>query len=155
MHQTSPHWHALVIVEDAERASFEDLLRNVLGDPRVDLIVNQGRGLGGALNTGMRRARTEFVTVLMADDVGAGTPRRLQQVDGFSHVHRRVEPRIATGAGDACLGGEMEHALGRGLAYRPRDRCAVAHVGLHQDCAGTQRRRQVLAAAPVSGHRSP
>ena len=40
-----------------------------LRDPRIAMIANEGRKLAGALNTGMRRANTEFVGILLADDL--------------------------------------------------------------------------------------
>jgi len=47
------------------------LLARELEDPRVTLVVNEGRRLGGALNTGMRHAATDFVAILFADDMWA------------------------------------------------------------------------------------
>ena len=44
---------------------------SALADPRIELIDNEGRKLAGAFNTGMRRADTEFVAILLGDDLWA------------------------------------------------------------------------------------
>jgi glycosyltransferase involved in cell wall biosynthesis len=67
--QTSPDWRLLVIVEESGRADLERVLSRDLADPRIEVIVNGGRKLAGAFNTGMRRARTEFVAILLGDDL--------------------------------------------------------------------------------------
>ena len=69
--QTSPDWRLLIIVEREDRARFEDLLRKELADSRTRLIVNEGRKLAGAMNTGMRHAETPFVAILLSDDMWA------------------------------------------------------------------------------------
>jgi glycosyltransferase involved in cell wall biosynthesis len=69
--QCSPDWRLLIIVERDDRASFEHLLRAELADARARLIVNEGRKLAGAMNTGMRHAETPFVAILLADDMWA------------------------------------------------------------------------------------
>src|SRR5574342_1050833 len=67
--QSSPQWVLSVIVEKCDHPYFARLLGRELQDPRVTLVVNEGRRLGGALNTGMRRATTGFVAILFADDI--------------------------------------------------------------------------------------
>ena len=69
--QSSPDWRLLVIVEHEDRVTFEALLRAELADARASLIVNEGRKLAGAMNTGMRHAETPFVAILLADDMWA------------------------------------------------------------------------------------
>lgn len=69
--QSSPDWQLLVIVESQDRAAFEQLLDRELADARVRLIVNEGRKLAGAMNTGIRRADTPFVAILLSDDMWA------------------------------------------------------------------------------------
>jgi glycosyltransferase involved in cell wall biosynthesis len=69
--QTSPTWRALVIVEPARRSRLESVLQPHLSDPRFRLITNEGRKLAGAFNTGMRHAETDFVAVLLGDDLWA------------------------------------------------------------------------------------
>lgn len=69
--QTSDDWRLVVIAEaDGEPALRRELAHH-LGDRRVELIVNEGRKLAGALNTGMRHARTDFVAILLGDDMWA------------------------------------------------------------------------------------
>lgn len=69
--QSSPDWRLLIIVEPEDRAKFEHLLRDELRDARSRLIVNEGRKLSGAMNTGMRHAVTPFVAILLSDDMWA------------------------------------------------------------------------------------
>jgi len=69
--QTCPDWRLLIIVEPEDRVRFEHLLASELADPRCRLIVNEGRKLAGAMNTGMRQADTAFVAILLADDMWA------------------------------------------------------------------------------------
>jgi len=67
--QTCPDWRLLVIVEDSDRGELEGVLAEYLADPRIELIANEGRKLAGAFNTGMRRAETGFVAILLGDDL--------------------------------------------------------------------------------------
>lgn len=67
--QSAPEWRALVVVEPDDLAAFRALLADELRDPRVTLVANEGRKLAGAINTGIRRATTEFVAILLADDL--------------------------------------------------------------------------------------
>jgi len=71
LEQTSPAWRLLVIVEEPDRAEIERVLAAYLADPRIRLIVNEGRQLAGAFNSGMRRAETEFVAIIFGDDLWA------------------------------------------------------------------------------------
>lgn len=67
--QTSPEWRLLVIGEESNRRALQAFLERDLRDPRIELIVNEGRWMAGAHNTGMRHAGTEFVAILLGDDV--------------------------------------------------------------------------------------
>jgi glycosyltransferase involved in cell wall biosynthesis len=67
--QTNPDWRLLVVADGPRRAELEDVLGERCADPRIALTGNEGRRLAGALNTGMRRAATEFVAVLFGDDL--------------------------------------------------------------------------------------
>src|SRR4051812_48342694 len=67
--QTVPDWRLLVIVEESDRTDLEQVLSRRLADPRIGLIANEGRKLAGAFNTGMRQAQTEFVGILLGDDL--------------------------------------------------------------------------------------
>lgn len=69
--QSNAHWRLCVIIEGRDRKRFSSLLQKELQDSRVNLIVNRGRRLGGALNTAMRHAETPFVSILFADDMWA------------------------------------------------------------------------------------
>jgi glycosyltransferase involved in cell wall biosynthesis len=69
--QSDPGWRLLIVVEREDASSFRRLLASALDDLRVELVANEGRGLPGAFNTGMRRAGTEFVAILLADDMWA------------------------------------------------------------------------------------
>lgn len=68
LNQTSPFWHLLIVVEKAEFESFKALLEKEQKDCRVEIIVNQGWRLAGAINSGMKYATTEYVALLLADD---------------------------------------------------------------------------------------
>jgi glycosyltransferase involved in cell wall biosynthesis len=95
--QTRPDWRLLVVGEAEERAALERALAGPLADPRVELVVNEGRKLAGAFNTGMRQAATDWVAILLADDLWA--PEAVEtlaraaaaapQVD-FLHSARRI-----------------------------------------------------------------
>jgi GT2 family glycosyltransferase len=82
--QTSGHWRLLVIVEDSAPNGLAEALSAALEDERVALAVNEGRGLAGAINTGMRRARTEYTAILLGDDLW--TPRAAEVLD--AHIER-------------------------------------------------------------------
>ena len=58
----------LMIVEGPVNAGVREVAGGP-GLPPTELVVNEGRGLPGAINTGMRRSRTPFVTLLFADDM--------------------------------------------------------------------------------------
>ena len=69
IHQSSPYWHLLIIVEEGYLDHFGGLLRKELEDPRAIIVVNEGRKLAGKINTGMRHASTDFVALLLGDDM--------------------------------------------------------------------------------------
>jgi GT2 family glycosyltransferase len=69
--QSSPDWHLMVIAESRGRGQLDSDLGEHLEDPRIEVIVNRGRKLAGAFNTGMRRVDTEFVAILLGDDLWA------------------------------------------------------------------------------------
>jgi glycosyltransferase involved in cell wall biosynthesis len=69
MEQTSPDWRLIIIAEKRVRPQLASVLSRELADPRIELIAKEGRQIGGSYNTGMRRAETEFVAILMGDDV--------------------------------------------------------------------------------------
>ena len=67
--QTVPDWRLIVIIERDCDAALLSELANVRNDARVEVVFNQGRRLAGAFNTGMRAAVTEFVAILLGDDL--------------------------------------------------------------------------------------
>src|SRR5438034_8313687 len=67
--QTCPFWRLLIVVEQADLETFKTLLRDETKDTRIQIIVNQGYRLAGAINSGMKRATTDFVALLLADDM--------------------------------------------------------------------------------------
>jgi glycosyltransferase involved in cell wall biosynthesis len=66
--QTSPRWRLLVVDDGADR-EMGAVLAPLLADPRARLVASEGRGLAAALNTGMREADTEYVAILLGDDL--------------------------------------------------------------------------------------
>jgi glycosyltransferase involved in cell wall biosynthesis len=95
--QTSEAWRLLVIAEPGHREELGQVIAPYLQDARCELIVSEGRKLAGSYNTGMRRARTEFVGILMGDDLWAPDAvavltreiRAHPEVD-FFHSSRRI-----------------------------------------------------------------
>jgi glycosyltransferase involved in cell wall biosynthesis len=69
--QRDADWYLLVIGEAGGIETLSEALGPAAEDQRCELIVNEGRKLAGALNTGMRHARTDFVALLLADDMWA------------------------------------------------------------------------------------
>jgi glycosyltransferase involved in cell wall biosynthesis len=69
--QTAAAWRCLVVVEPGEVEKFRRVLASELADARISLIANEGRKLAGAINTAIRRAETDFVALLLGDDLWA------------------------------------------------------------------------------------
>jgi len=67
--QSCPVWRLLIVVEEIDLAKFQMLLKQELEDSRIDIIVNQGWRLAGAINSGLRHAATDFVALLLGDDL--------------------------------------------------------------------------------------
>jgi GT2 family glycosyltransferase len=107
--QTSPEWRLLVIVDEEPAPALAAILEPVLGrDERCRLIRNEGRKLAGALNTGMRHAETEFVAILLADDMWA--PEAVATLSARIAASPEVDffhsGRIVVDADDAPISGE-------------------------------------------------
>jgi glycosyltransferase involved in cell wall biosynthesis len=66
--QTAPDWLLIAIIDRDSPDSVKAVISRYLADPRVRMVVNEGRFLAGALNTGMRHAETEFICILLGDD---------------------------------------------------------------------------------------
>ena len=67
--QSSPAWHLVIVAEEGNIKTFRSLLQADLEDSRVEIIPNRGRKLAGAINSGVRYAKTDFVALLLADDM--------------------------------------------------------------------------------------
>ena len=67
--QSCPHWNLSIVVEKTDFSELQELLEKKLNDPRIDIIINQGKEFPGAINTGMKHAKTDFVAILLADDM--------------------------------------------------------------------------------------
>jgi glycosyltransferase involved in cell wall biosynthesis len=69
--QTSPRWTAVLIHSRGLRNQVASDLGAACDDARIELIEQRGRRLAGAINTGMRAAPTDFVAILLGDDLWA------------------------------------------------------------------------------------
>jgi GT2 family glycosyltransferase len=114
--QTSPRWRLLIVHEGAE-AELAAVLGEMLADERVSLVRNQGQGLAGAINTGMRRAATEFVAILLGDDLWAP-----EAVEVLNRCIERFPEVDFFHSGRRCIDEQ-----GRGISsdYPPRERFAL------------------------------
>lgn len=117
--QSSPDWRLLVLVEPDRDAALDALLEPHLGDPRIDLVVNEGRKLAGAFNTGMRRAGTDFVAILLSDDMWTrdAVAILLESIRAHPEVDFFHSARAIIGEHDEPLGG-VHPAVEK---VRPRD----------------------------------
>src|ERR1051325_6982687 len=128
--QSSPDWLLLIIVEKRHRAEFRRFLAPELADFRIAMIPNEGRKLAGALNTGMRHATTDFVAILLADDMWAETAvatlndyiSRCPEIDFFHSSRRYIDrngrfissvytSRVSFPIDDFILGTPVKHLL--------------------------------------------
>jgi glycosyltransferase involved in cell wall biosynthesis len=107
--QTSPQWRLLVVVEPEDVASMSEVLQGVLGDERAVLVANEGRRLAGAVNTGMRHASTEFVAILLGDDMWA--PRAVEvltdHIERFPEVDFFHSGRVVVDGHDRPISSEL------------------------------------------------
>jgi len=69
IYQTCPLWRLLIVVEPGEFESFQHLLEQEAKDERINLIINRGHRLAGAINSALETAPTDFVALLFADDL--------------------------------------------------------------------------------------
>ena len=111
--QTSPSWRLLVVVEPEDLEPFRSVLADALRDPRVRLVPNEGGRYPGAFNTGMRAAETEFVAILLGDDMWA--PHAVETLRAQIRAHPAVD---LFHSGRRVVDGEGRPV---GTEYRPRD----------------------------------
>jgi glycosyltransferase involved in cell wall biosynthesis len=83
--QTDPRWRLLIIAEPKARGALREVIAGPLSDERVALLDTEGRQLAGALNTGMRQARTEWVAIILGDDLWA--PNAVEVLAGAIRAH--------------------------------------------------------------------
>ncbi len=69
--QTSGAWRLVVVTERRVAGALVAALGPTLDDRRIGVVLNEGRRMAGALNTGMRHAETDFVAILLGDDLWA------------------------------------------------------------------------------------
>src|SRR5262245_63955951 len=67
--QSCPDWKLTVVVEPTDLPKFRELFEKEFADSRIHVIANQGFRFPGAINTGMKQAKTRFVAILLADDM--------------------------------------------------------------------------------------
>lgn len=89
LRQTSPHWLLQIIVEPSDMATFARILDRYLHDPRVRIIANEGRKLAGALNTGMKHAKTAFVGILLSDDTWS--PEAIRVLNDYQERFTQID----------------------------------------------------------------
>lgn len=87
--QTRTDWRLLLLVDEARIPHFQHILAEPLADARVRLVPRQGRLLAGAYNSAMRAAETEFVAVLLGDDLLA--PDAVQTLGEHIEAHPRAD----------------------------------------------------------------
>lgn len=97
LQQTSRAWRLIIVTEPGCEGDVRAMAAAYLQDSRIGLIVNNGRKLAGAFNTGMRSAQTEFIAILLGDDKWAPEAVEIltRQIDAhpqadFFHSSRRI-----------------------------------------------------------------
>jgi len=78
-----------VVVEPEDLDALRSHLAYAVDDSRVRVISNEGRRHAGAFNTGMRAAETEFVAILLGDDLWA--PHAVAVLQASIRVHPEVD----------------------------------------------------------------
>jgi glycosyltransferase involved in cell wall biosynthesis len=69
INQACSYWFIIIVVEKSNFDNSRRFLEKELKDSRIQVSINEGRKLAGAINTGMRYAKTAFVSLLLADDM--------------------------------------------------------------------------------------
>ena len=176
MRQTSPLWRLLVIVEEKTGIDVLQLLGRRAEDSRIQLVRNEGRKLAGAINTGMRHAETDFVAVLLGDDMWApeavsvllNRVTQYPEVD-FFHSSRIVidesdtaisevfQSRQRFESGDFVHGSPVKHLL----CWRKKKALAIGGLDESLNSVGpddydfpwTMAMGKAVVASNVGGHR--
>ena len=69
MEQTSPEWELLIMSNPEDQAEIKDQVSPWSANPRIQMILNQGVNLAEKFYTDMRQSNTEFVAILLGDDM--------------------------------------------------------------------------------------
>jgi O-antigen biosynthesis protein len=95
--QSSGDWRLLIAADSSVAVELESFLQAELSDSRLSLISVGTPNLAAAINAGMKQASTEFVTLLLGDDIFAASAIevlhraiRAQPDIDFFHSSRRV-----------------------------------------------------------------
>ena len=68
LHQHFSDWEALCVYDDSTDQSLETLNAYAQSDSRIQIIYGRGKGLSGARNDGILKARGEYILFLDSDD---------------------------------------------------------------------------------------
>jgi glycosyltransferase involved in cell wall biosynthesis len=82
LNQSSGDWRLVVLADRSVAAELKSLLQGELSDFRVRLVCVATRNLPATINVGMKLASTEFVTLLLGDD--------LFEVDAIEVLQRAI-----------------------------------------------------------------
>lgn len=85
--QTYPHVE-VVVVNDGSPDDSEDVLGDLLSDPRVTYVKQHNRGVAGARNAGIAASRGELIAFLDQDDIWL--PDKLEQQVGYLAAHPEI-----------------------------------------------------------------
>jgi hypothetical protein len=86
--QTCPQWRLLIIGDEHNRAALTALLAEELKDPRIEILCARKEQLAHKLNFGMERATTDFVAILLGDDMWSDNAVQVLAgyLDGFPNA---------------------------------------------------------------------
>ncbi len=109
LEQSSPAWRLIVIAEPEDVESLAAVLAGTLEDERAALVANEGLRLAGAINTGMRHATTDFVAILLGDDMWAQDAVEVMtgQIQRFPEVDFFHSGRVIIDAADQPISSEL------------------------------------------------
>lgn len=87
--QTADGWRLIVVVEPEDLNAVTAHLAYASQDSRVRIVPNERGRYPGAFNTGMRAAETEFVAILLGDDLWA--PHAVETLQASIRAHPEVD----------------------------------------------------------------